>query len=240
MIKNLHQADLRRVVVITGSGISADSGIPTFRDANGYWRNLDPNKLATVEAFRANPGLVWGWYSVRREAVARARPNAGHLALVALQKQSKEFLLVTQNVDDLHKRAGTPAENHVQVHGDIFVSKCRACNFQKGDSELHVETIPLCPDCGGFLSPGVVWFGEQLAAQNIARVDRFLAGGACSLVLLVGTTAQFDYIAQWAVNSKARSGLLIEVNPDPVLSTQADYVLPERAAVALPQLIPFG
>jgi NAD-dependent deacetylase len=219
MTKNLDQADLRRVLVITGSGISADSGIPTFRDANGYWRNLDPTKLATVEGFRANPSLVWEWYSARREAIKRASPNAGHLALVALQKQSTEFLLITQNVDDLHKRAGTSAENLVQVHGNIFLSKCRACNFQKEDAELHVERIPICPDCAGYLSPGVVWFGEQLAMQDIARVHQFLAGGPCSLVLLVGTTAQFNYIAEWAVNSKARSGLLIEVNPNPVLST---------------------
>src|SRR5438477_12255630 len=118
-----------RVLVITGAGVSAESGIPTFRGKDGYWRNLDPAKLATPEAFAKNPKLVWEWYRERRQRIRDAQPNSAHKAVVKLAHHGKEFLLVTQNVDDLHVRAGLPPETMVQMHGDIFVTCCSRGDF---------------------------------------------------------------------------------------------------------------
>src|SRR5947209_18432774 len=118
-----------RVLVITGAGVSAESGVPTFRGKDGYWRNLDPSKLATPEAFAKDPELVWEWYRERRQRIRNARPNAAHEAITKLAQYANEFLLVTQNVDDLHARAGLAIEKMVQIHGDIFVTRCSRCDF---------------------------------------------------------------------------------------------------------------
>ena len=118
-----------RVLVLTGAGVSAESGIPTFRGKDGYWRNLDPAQLATPEAFARDPRLVWEWYRERRQRIRHAQPNAAHVAITRLAQIADEFLLVTQNVDDLHARAGLPREKMVQIHGDIFVTRCSRCHF---------------------------------------------------------------------------------------------------------------
>src|SRR3954463_8950125 len=123
-----------RVLAITGAGISAESGIPTFRGKDGYWRNLDPTKLATPEAFDENPSLVWEWYRERRKWIRDARPNPAHMAIVDLAEHVQEFLLVTQNVDDLHARAGLPKEKMVQIHGDIFVTRCSRCAIERREA----------------------------------------------------------------------------------------------------------
>ena len=123
------QSYVVRVFVLTGAGVSAESGIPTFRGKDGYWRNLDPTKLATPEAFARDPQLVWDWYRERRQRIRNAQPNAAHEAIAKLAKHTDEFLLVTQNVDDLHARAGIEKENMVQIHGDIFVTRCTRCDF---------------------------------------------------------------------------------------------------------------
>src|SRR2546421_11221884 len=119
-----------RVLIITGAGVSSESGIPTFRDKDGYWRNLDPTKMATPEAFASDPELVWEWYRERRQRIRRAKPNAAHEAIVRLSTFAREFLLVTQNVDDLHARAGLPKEKMIQIHGTIFVTRCSRCDYQ--------------------------------------------------------------------------------------------------------------
>lgn len=124
-----------RVLVITGAGVSAESGIPTFRGKDGYWRNLDPAKLATPEAFAHDPKLVWDWYRERRQRIRHAQPNAAHEAIAKLAQHAGEFLLVTQNVDDLHARAGIAKEKMVQIHGDIFVTGCSRCDFKQGEAE---------------------------------------------------------------------------------------------------------
>src|SRR2546430_1381358 len=136
-----------RVPVITGAGVSAESGIPTFRGKDGYWRNLDPTKLATPEAFARDPSLVWDWYRERRQRIRKAQPNPAHRAIVKLAVQASEFLLVTQNIDDLHLRAGLPAEKMVQIHGDIFMTRCSRCDFQfydtgRGDSPRQSGSDP--------------------------------------------------------------------------------------------------
>lgn len=223
-----------RVLVLTGAGVSAESGIPTFRGKNGYWRNLDPTKLATPEAFARDPQLVWDWYRERRERIRNAQPNAAHEAIARLANQTEEFLLVTQNVDDLHARAGVATEKMVQIHGDIFVTRCSRCTFE----HEHEHEIPRCTECNAPMRPGVVWFGEQLPWSELQRVESYLDGGACNVVIVAGTTATFGYIIDWALRASRDHGELIEVNPEETsLSRFATRLVREPAAIALPRIV---
>ena len=227
-----------RVLVITGAGVSSESGISTLRGKDGYWRNLDPTKLATPEAFARDPKLVWEWYWERRQRIRKAQPNPAHQAIAKLAAQAGEFLLVTQNVDDLHLRAGLPAERMVQIHGDIFITRCSRCDFRRYEREHDDGSLPKCPECGAFMRPGVVWFGEQLDSKKIGTVEKFVTGGDCDLVIVVGTTALFAYIIDWALRARGQAGQLIEVNPEETaLSQLATKSFREPAGVALPRLI---
>jgi NAD-dependent deacetylase len=263
-----------RVLVLTGAGVSAESDIPTFRGKDGYWRNLDPAKLATPEAFVSDPQLVWEWYGERRQRIRNAQPNAAHEAIAKLAKHADEFLLVTQNVDDLHARAGISAQRMVQIHGDIFVTRCSRCEFSyagRGGPPEPPESwatksksgrfrsrngceataglsiaptsekdanLPKCPKCHALVRPGVVWFGEQLSRNELERVEDFLGGGACDVVIVAGTTATFGYIIDWALRASRRGGELIEVNPEETpLSRFATQQVREPAAIALPRLV---
>ena len=252
-----------RVLVLTGAGVSAESGISTFRGKDGYWRNLDPAKLATPEAFARDPKLVWEWYRERRERIRKARPNAAHEAIAKLAQQADEFLLVTQNVDDLHARAGLPTEKMVQIHGDIFVTRCSRCDFtEKGrggspeppgaravqpmsrrlrsiaPTSEDSANVPYCPKCDALMRPGVVWFGEQLPWNEVQRVESYLDRGACDVVIVAGTTATFGYIVDWALRASRGGGELIEVNPEETpLSRFATRLVREPAAIALPRIV---
>ena len=227
-----------RVLVVTGAGVSAESGIPTFRGRDGYWRNLDPVKLATPEAFAGDPELVWQWYRERRERIRVAQPNAAHHVIAKLAGHADEFLLVTQNVDDLHARAGLPNEKMVQIHGDIFVTRCSRCHFSRLDYEHEQESVlPTCPECNALMRPGVVWFGEQLPWSEAQRVEDFLSRGACDIVIVVGTTATFAYIIDWALRASC-GGELVEVNPEETpLSRFVTRLVREPAAMALPRIV---
>src|SRR5439155_12720729 len=193
-----------RVLVLTGAGVSAESGIPTFRGKDGYWRNLDPAKLATPEALARDPQLVWDWYRERRQLIREAPTNAAHEAIAKLAQYGGEFLLVTQNVDDLHERAGVSPEKMVQIHGDIFVTRCSRCDFKRYDYEHppsprlrrtseqeheceQGDIIPQCAECAAIMRPGVVWFGEQLPWNEVSRVENYLDRGACDFVIVAGT-----------------------------------------------------
>ena len=233
-----------RFLVITGAGVSAESGIPTFRGKDGYWRNLDPAKLATPEAFARDPRLVWEWYRERRLRIRNAQPNAAHRAIAKLAQQSRDLLLITQNVDDLHARAGAPAEKMVQIHGDIFVTRCSRCEFgrrdyaQEPEQENRDVDLPRCAECGALMRPGVVWFGEQLSWNELQRVESYLQQGPCDYVVVAGTTATLGYVIDWALRASRSSGELIEVNPEETpLSQFATRLLRERASVALPRLV---
>ena len=152
-----------RVLVLTGAGVSAESGIPTFRGKDGYWRNLDPAKLATPEAFARDPKLVWDWYCERRQRIRHAQPNAAHAAIAKLAQHADEFLLVTQNVDDLHARAGVTSEKMVQIHGDIFVTQCSCCAWSRRDYDHEHEheqenVVPKCARCDALMRPE--WSGS--------------------------------------------------------------------------------
>jgi NAD-dependent protein deacetylase/lipoamidase len=239
-----------RVLVLTGAGVSAESGIPTFRGREGYWRNLDPTKLATPEAFERDPKLVWEWYRERRQRIRNAEPNAAHEAIAKLAQHTAEFLLITQNVDDLHARAGVPNDKMVQIHGDIFVTRCSHCQFERHENadspsqrlrrtSNDKDAVPRCSQCDALMRPGVVWFGEQLPWKELQRVENFVNAGGCDVVIVVGTTATFGYIIDWALRAQHdRDGELIEVNPEETpLSQFATKHVCERAAVALPRII---
>ena len=235
---------LNRILVLTGAGVSAESGIPTFRGKDGYWRNLNPAKLATPEAFAKDPGLVWEWYRERRRRIRNAQPNPAHKAIAKLAQYAQEFLLVTQNVDDLHARAGSSKEKMVQIHGDIFVTRCSRCDFSRHDYEHEHEhesediDLPRCPRCEGLMRPGVVWFGEQLPWDELRRVENYLEDGPCDFVIVAGTTATFGYIIDWALRASRDVGELIEVNPDETpLSQFATQRVRESAAVAFPRIV---
>jgi NAD-dependent deacetylase len=232
-----------RVLVITGAGVSAESGIPTFRGKGGYWRNLDPVKLATPEAFANDPNLVWEWYRERRQRIRSAQPNSAHQAIVKLAARADDFLLVTQNVDDLHLRAESEGQRLsrdkiVQIHGDIFETRCSRCACGRRDPAEEDSNLPRCTDCGELMRPGVVWFGEQLDPRKIGQVENFLARASCDVVIVAGTTAAFGYIIDWALRARNRNGRLIEVNPDPTpLTGWATHSIREPAGIALPRLV---
>jgi NAD-dependent deacetylase len=225
----------KRWVASTGAGVSAESGVPTFRDAQtGLWARFRPEQLATPEAFLADPPLVWKWYAWRREAVAAARPNAGHQALVALELMAPEFTLITQNVDGLHARAGS--RTLLELHGNIQQTKC----FDEGTLVPHWEergeVPPRCPACGGMLRPNVVWFGESLPQQTLERAWK--AAQECDLFLSIGTSTEVQPAASLPFVARAAGATLVEINPAPTpLSARADFILRGPAAVVLPQLV---
>jgi len=232
-----------RVLLVTGAGISAESGIPTFRGTGGYWRNLDPTKLATQSAFDSDPEIVWQWYRERREMIRRARPNAAHQAVAQLSARADEFFLLTQNVDDLHVRAEwegyrIPPGHLARVHGDIFVTRCERGDFSRRESPDDSEGVPRCPKCRARMRPGVVWFGEGLDPREIARVDNYVRARPCDTVIVVGTTVAFDYIVHWTRLATGRRGRLIEINPDDsFLSGLGAEWIREPAASALPRIV---
>jgi NAD-dependent deacetylase len=233
----------RRILIITGAGVSAESGIPTFRGKDGYWRNHDPAKLATPEAFQRDPQLVWEWYHERRATIRGAQPNAAHVAITKLAIECAEFLLVTQNVDDLHTRAeyaGQTILPHqiVQIHGDIFLTRCSRCNHHYRELDAERIALPLCHKCKALMRPGVVWFGESLDVENLERVEAFLSRGSCDHVFVIGTTAMFGYIVDWAVGAAGDGGELVEINPDVTSLTQlATRSVREPAGAVLPNLL---
>jgi NAD-dependent deacetylase len=226
--------DARRVVALTGSGISAESGVPTFRDAQtGLWASYDPQELATPEAFARDPELVWKWYAWRRGLVEGARPNAGHLALAALEHCAPVFSLVTQNVDGLHQEAGS--SNVVELHGNIRRSRCSAENATVEPDEIG-HAPPLCPNCGSPLRPDVVWFGEALPAEALRAASE--AARSCDVFMSVGTSGLVYPAASLPYEALDGGATVIEVNPGLTpLSARADFAVRGRAGEVLPRLV---
>ncbi|OKI66000.1 SIR2 family NAD-dependent protein deacylase [Micromonospora sp. CB01531] len=231
----------RRVVIFTGAGMSAESGVPTFRDAlTGLWQRFDAQALATSQAFRDDPALVWGWYEWRRSIVGRARPNPGHLAVAAIEARVPDGALVTQNVDDLHERAGSPAPVH--LHGSLFAPRCVACAHpapvpaEEEPAEGRRVPPPRCAHCSAPVRPGVVWFGEALPQEALAAAVE--ATSSCDLLLTVGTSG-LVYPAAEIPQVAARFGAaVIQVNPEETpLDAVADVNLRGPAARVLPALV---
>ncbi len=233
LLTALHAA--QHVAVLTGAGISAESGIPTFREAQtGLWAQYDPQELATPQAFQRNPRLVWEWYSWRRELVAQAEPNPGHLALAALEKYVPQFTLITQNVDGLHERAGSQAI--IELHGNITRTKCAEDGRLIPTWPPTDEIPPRCPHCGGRLRPDVVWFGESLPYDSLATA--VAAAQTCDLFLSIGTSSLVQPAASLPLEAMLANAITVEINPQPTpLTARFDYVLPYTAGAILPDLV---
>lgn len=233
LIDRLRQA--RRVVFFTGAGVSAESGIPTFREAQtGLWARFRPEELASPEAFRENPQRVWDWYAWRRSACLAARPNPAHHAIAALQRQWPDSVLITQNVDGLHRRAGSVEP--LELHGTLHRLACFACGRDAGDwPENPPPSVPRCA-CGGLLRPAVVWFGEALPAATLQRAVE--ASEAADLFVSIGTSAQVYPAAELPLLARRQGAWLVEVNPQPTpLSALADLCLHGAAGEVLPALV---
>jgi NAD-dependent deacetylase len=230
----------RRIAVLSGAGMSAESGVPTFRDAlTGLWARFDPHELATEEAFRCRPELVWDWYAERRSALQRVQPNAGHTAIAEFQRRHPGRLtLITQNVDGLHQRAGSPGV--LALHGDLMQDRWlqapRACCRE---DRIEAGRPPRCPVCGNLRRPGVVWFGEALPETALAQAQA--AAEDCDLMLVVGTSGEVYPAAGLAGLARRRGARVLIVNPQPsALDSEAARCLRETAAVALPWLLGEG
>ena len=233
----LHRAlqRARFVAVLTGAGISAESGVATFRDAQtGLWAQFDPRELATPGAFARNPKRVWDWYAWRRERVASVEPNAGHCALVELERRIPEFLVITQNVDGLHQRAGS--KRVVELHGNIARVKCSREGTIVEEWSAADGEVPRCVNCGAFLRPDVVWFEELLPEGALAVAEN--AARSCELLLVIGTSAEVYPAAGLPMLAHEHGALIVEINPNETpLSARADYVLRGPSGIVLPRLV---
>ena len=230
----------RSVVALTGAGVSAESGIPTFRGADGLWRTFQAQDLATPAAFARDPRLVWNWYRWRRERIRVAEPNPAHFALARLETRLASLLLVTQNVDGLHRRAGS--RKIVELHGNIWRAVCWShCGFEADQSldqpsELTAEDAdpPLCR-CGALLRPGVVWFGEALDPAAIEGA--MSAAQSCDVLLVVGTSSMVYPAAALPAVAHRAGAAIVEINLDQTpLTAEADVVLTGRAGELLPEV----
>jgi NAD-dependent deacetylase len=225
----------RHVCVLTGAGISAESGVPTFRDAQtGLWARYRAEDLATPDAFARDPARIWEWYEWRRELVRAAQPNPGHRALAELAARVPQFTLVTQNVDGLHQRAGSP--DVIEYHGNILRDRCGAEGVPAGRAPLSVTGLPECARCGELLRPDVVWFGEPIPREALLRADA--AAADCDVFLSVGTAAVVYPAAGLAERALRSGATLLEVNLEATdLSPLADLSLRGPAGEILPQLV---
>jgi NAD-dependent deacetylase len=223
----------RHVCVLTGAGISAESGVPTFREAQtGLWEKYDPAELATPEAFLRDPELVWRWYRWRRELVANAEPNAGHIALARLAGNVPDLTLVTQNVDGLHQRGGS--RDVIEFHGNLFEDRC----FQEGCTvQTHENNgVPRCPQCGSLVRPGVVWFGEMIPES--ARNAAFDAAARCDVFLSIGTSSLVYPAAGLVDIAREHGAIVVEINPDPTARSEIfHHVVAAAAGRALPRIL---
>lgn len=226
-----------RITVLTGAGVSAASGVPTFRGKDGLWKNHFPEQLATPQAFRQNPRLVWEWYNWRREKIFKCEPNAAHRVLAAWSTRYEGFVLVTQNVDGLHEKAGT--RNLIRFHGSIWEvlcwNRCPASPPRWWDETLpYAQIPPPCPYCGGMLRPGVVWFGEGI---DPAVLQRSIAATECDIFMSVGTSAVVYPAAGLAAEARARGAFTVEINPEATAASGSlDMAIQAPAEEALPLL----
>jgi NAD-dependent deacetylase len=224
----------RKIAVLTGAGVSAESGVPTFRGKEGLWKHYRPEDLATLDAFSRDPRLVWQWYNWRRGLIARAQPNRGHYALADLERAAREFTLITQNVDDLHEQAGS--RNVIKLHGDIWQVRCLSCAREWIDTRPTIAELPPRCCCGGLLRPGVVWFGEELPPGVWDRAEK--AARKADLLLVVGTSAVVYPAAGLVRVAKCAGAKVVEINlAETVITNQIDAFHPGPCGELLPKLI---
>ncbi len=228
-----------RVLVLTGAGVSAESGVPTFRGIDGLWEGHRVEHVASPQGFAEDPALVWRFYSLRRKAALKVAPNSGHVALAKLEERlGDRFLLASQNVDGLHARAGST--RMVSMHGELFESRCVKCNEPFADVKAYFGVLPTCERCGGAVRPNIVWFGENLDPSHLERITNFIkqAGGKL-LFLAVGTSGVVHPAAGLVDQVKASGGRawLIDVDPTPHYAERFDRVIAGRSGEVLPTLV---
>ena len=224
--------DSRKIVFVTGAGISQESGIPTFRGKDGYWRRYDPMKLASIDAFYDDPKLVWEWYEDRRKNILDVKPNEGHFAISQME-EFKDVVILTQNIDGLHQRSGST--NVLELHGSIIRIKCTVCDFIDNITE-NFESLPPKCKCGSMLRPDVVWFGEPLP-QNIWQ-SAIKEASVCDVMVIVGTSLVVSPANTLPVYAKQNGAILIEVNPEKtVMSNDMTLSIQATSVGVLPKML---
>lgn len=224
--------DAKKIVFVTGAGISQDSGIPTYRGTDGLWKSYDPMKLATIDAFYDNPKFVWEWYSDRRKNIFSAEPNPAHKAIAELEKFANVSVL-TQNIDGLHQKAGS--SNVYELHGSIIRIKCTVCDYNEEEYKEFEDIPPRCK-CGNILRPDVVWFGEALPQKTWQ--DAMALARSCDLMVIAGTSLSVSPANTLPVFASKRGTLLIEINPEETMfSSNVDLSIRENSSTVLPELV---
>jgi len=229
------------IVILTGAGISAESGVPTFRGKDGFWNKYTPQELASPEAFSKNPSLVWEWYKWRQKLVLGVEPNAGHYALAEFEKiftlLEKKFSIITQNVDSLHKRAGN--RNVYELHGNLMKNKCTSCTYTMTINEVdESKIIPLCPKCNEIMRPGVVWFGESLPEYELLKSYELVE--TCDLFFSIGTSSVVQPAASLPIQAVENGAYVVEINSE--RSSIADFmseVIIGKSGEILPEILFF-
>lgn len=224
-----------RIAALTGAGVSQESGLRTFRDAQtGLWAQYKPTDLASPEAFARDPKLVWDWYAWRREAIKSARPNPGHYALAEMESRVSQFMLITQNVDGLHRMAGSKRIH--ELHGNLQRVRCSECGRIAETWGDDSGQVPTCEICGGMLRPDVVWFGEALPRSELeAAVE---ASRACDVFFSVGTSGIVQPAAALPFAAHNKGAVVVEVNLEPTpLTEKADFFLQGKSGEVLPELV---
>lgn len=232
VVERLAQA--KSLLVITGAGISAESGIPTFRGADGLWKNYRAEELATLDAFERDPETVWQWYDWRRSIIGKAEPNPGHLAIKELEDMFESFLLITQNVDGLHSRSGV--KNIVEIHGNLWRVRCTREGKVSMLMDIPLKSIPPKCDCGAVLRPDVVWFGESIPSYALDLSFNILE--QCDTLIVVGTSGVVYPVASFPQTVKDNGGYVVEVNVEPTpISAIADASLYGNSGDILPMVV---
>ena len=223
-------ATARSVTVLSGAGISAESGVPTFRGKEGLWKQYRAEDLATPQAFHRDPEVVWEWYQWRRKLIATKRPNAAHAALVKLEAAVPEFTLITQNVDGLHPLAGS--RKTIELHGNIWKMRCTGCHQIIEDRSLSLPPLPKCLRCHVLLRPHIVWFGEAIDPEDLGRSLKTCE--TCDVMLVIGTSAIVQPAASFASIAKEAGAFVAEINPVPALQDVTDVSLVGSATEIVP------
>lgn len=235
-IKALREAlvKAKRVAALTGAGISAESGVPTFRGADGLWRSYNVMELATPQAFARDPKLVWEFYNWRRNLITSLTVNPGHTALVDLETRVPHFTLITQNVDGLHLEAGS--RKLLEIHGNLWKVRCTQCHTVTLDRSPNMGPLPKCRACGGLLRPHVVWFGESLDYDLLNRAVE--AARSCHVMLVIGTSAMVQPAASLALQAKEAGAMVAEINLEATPNSgMMDFVLLGKSGEILPRLL---